>query len=146
AGGLDTNYEKAVALQDFFTSGQFEYSEEAPVEFGFDGSGARILGDFLEVKAGYCVHFSSAMAAMARSLGIPARVVVGFTPGAEVLDEADQLVEYQVTTRDLHAWPELYFVGVGWVQFEPTPGRGVVPDFSVPDVDDPATPDVDEST
>lgn len=144
-GTASSNFQKAMALQAYFTGGQFEYSEEAPVELGYDGSGAEILGEFLETKAGYCVHFASAMAAMARTLDIPSRVVVGFTPGSEVTNEAGQIVEYRVTTDDLHAWPELYFEGVGWVQFEPTPGRGITPDFSPPPVDDPATPDVDES-
>lgn len=144
-GTASSNFQKAMALQAYFTGGQFEYSEEAPVELGYDGSGAEILGEFLETKAGYCVHFASAMAAMARTLDIPSRVVVGFTPGSEVTNEAGQIVEYRVTTDDLHAWPELFFEGVGWVQFEPTPGRGIAPDFSPPPVDDPATPDVDES-
>jgi transglutaminase-like putative cysteine protease len=144
-GSLESNYEKAVALQAYFTGGQFEYSEEAPVAQGYDGSGAQILGEFLFTKSGYCVHFSSAMAAMARTLGIPSRVVVGFTPGSAVTDESGLVIEYRITTDDLHAWPELYFAGIGWVQFEPTPGRGIPPDFSVPPVDDPSTPDVDES-
>lgn len=142
-GDAATNYEKAVALQEYFRGGEFTYSEEAPVENGYDGSGASVLAAFLQAKSGYCVHFSSAMASMARSLGIPSRVVVGFTPG-----EANSLpsgTEYRVTTHNLHAWPELYFAGIGWVRFEPTPGRGVPPAFAPLAEDDPSTPDVDES-
>jgi hypothetical protein len=56
------------------------------------------------------------MAAMARALGIPAVVAVGYTPGKQQPDGS-----YQVTTHDAHAWPLLYFDGIGWVQFEPTP-------------------------
>lgn len=126
-----TPYERAVALQAFFRSGQFDYSEQAPVEQGYDGSGAEVLAEFLEVRSGYCVHFASAMAAMARSLGIPARVAVGFVPGTEFSDEG--VIRYRVSTHDLHAWPELFFEGVGWVRFEPTPGRGTVPAYSEPD-------------
>ena len=127
-----TPFERAVALQAYFRSGEFEYSEQAPVEQGYDGSGAEVLAEFLEAKSGYCVHFSSAMAAMARSLGIPARVAVGFVPGTEFSDEG--VIRYRVSTHDLHAWPELYFDGVGWVRFEPTPGRGSTPAYTEPEL------------
>lgn len=143
AGDRPSAYEQALALQSFFRSGDFVYSEQAPVDDGYDGSGAEVLGEFLEARSGYCVHFSSAMAAMARTLGIPARVVVGFTPGSSVLTEDGR--QYRVTTHNLHAWPELFFTGIGWVRFEPTPGRGVPPSFAPLDEDDPSTPDVDES-
>jgi transglutaminase-like putative cysteine protease len=144
-GGAATNYERALALQDYFRGGLFEYSEDAPVEDGYDGSGASVLGRFLEEKSGYCVHFASAMSAMARTLGIPARVAVGFTPGQATPITGTPLYQYDVTTFDFHAWPELYFAEIGWVRFEPTPGRGAVPAFAPLSVDDPATPDVDES-
>jgi transglutaminase-like putative cysteine protease len=144
-GNAATNYDKAIALQGYFTGGLFTYSEDAPVKQGYDGSGASVLAAFLTAKSGYCVHFSSAMASMARTLGIPARVAVGFTPGSAVKTEGSELPEYRVTTHDLHAWPELYFSGVGWVRFEPTPGRGVAPAFAPLSIDDPATPNVDES-
>jgi len=142
-GTAATNYEKALALQNYFRGRDFTYSEVAPVDQDYDGSGASVLAQFLEVKAGYCVHFSSAMAAMARTLGIPARVAVGFTPGDAV--QTGDVAEYRVTTYDFHAWPELYFAGIGWVRFEPTPGRGVLPEFAPLTADDPNTPDVDES-
>jgi transglutaminase-like putative cysteine protease len=140
-----TDYEAAIALQNYFGGGEFAYSEETPVKEDYDGSGAAALKDFLEVKAGYCVHFSSAMAAMARTLGIPARVAVGFTPGSQAIDPDTQQTVYTVTTYNLHAWPELYFSGVGWVRFEPTPGRGDLPAFAPLSQDDPSTPEVDES-
>lgn len=140
-----TNYERALALQEFFREGDFTYSEETPVEEGYDGTGTEVIARFLEVRAGYCVHFASAMAVMARTLDIPSRVAVGFQPGDpyRVSGEA----RFQVSTHDLHAWPELYFPGVGWTRFEPTVSRGEVPEYATPaPVDDPATPDVDEST
>ncbi|MGK2939656.1 MAG: transglutaminaseTgpA domain-containing protein [Solirubrobacteraceae bacterium] len=143
AGDAANRYEAALALQAYFRDGDFTYSELAPVERGFDGGGAEVLAEFLEVKAGYCVHFSSAMATMARTLGIPARIAVGFTGGTPVLQEG--VTVFRVTTHDFHAWPELYFEGVGWVRFEPTPGRGELPAFAAAVEDDPATPDVDES-
>lgn len=139
AGQYTTTYERAMALQDYFTSGDFTYSEDAPVDGGFDGTGVDIVAEFLNQKTGYCVHFASAMAIMARTLGIPSRVAVGFQPGES--QTAAGITSYTVTSHDLHAWPELYFDGVGWLRFEPTPGRGELPDYSTPAVvDDPTTP------
>lgn len=157
-GAAASNYDKAIALQAYFRGSEFTYSEDAPVEQDFDGSGAAVLGVFLEVKSGYCVQFSSAMAVMARTLGIPARLAVGFTPGqadlagpAQGVPVESQPVEvpgetvYRVTTNNLHSWPELYFAGIGWIRFEPTPGRGFEPAFAPLSQDDLSTPNVDES-
>ncbi|MFE4198218.1 DUF3488 and DUF4129 domain-containing transglutaminase family protein [Paenarthrobacter sp. NPDC056912] len=129
------NYAKALAIQKYLRSGEFSYSLQAPVQNGYDGNGLSVLADFLAVKSGYCVHFSSAMAVMARAEGIPSRVAVGYAPG-RLTGESVALVgqgsfpEYEVDARDAHAWPELYFEGLGWVPFEPTPSRGVVPDYA----------------
>ena len=130
AGSAATEYDKALALQNFFTSGAFEYSTTAPVAQGYDGTGADVVAEFLRRKAGYCVHFSSAMAIMARVLGIPSRVAVGFQPGSPSVVNGKTV--FTVSTHDLHAWPELYFTGIGWLRFEPTPGRGALPTYSVP--------------
>ena len=143
-GAAATDYEKALALQDWFRGGEFKYSEDAPVREGFDGSGLDVLAPFLAAKTGYCVHFASAMAVMSRTLGIPSRVVVGFLPG-EPSDQGRGETVYEVSSRDLHAWPELFFAGVGWVRFEPTPGRGTEPNYRAAPVDNPDTPGVDES-
>ncbi|MET7691583.1 DUF3488 and transglutaminase-like domain-containing protein [Streptomyces sp. NPDC005483] len=117
-------YEQAVDLQDYFAvNGGFEYDTQVEV-----GDGPNAIANFLRDKQGFCVHFSFAMAAMARSLGIPARVAVGFAPGTP---QADGSVS--VGLKDAHAWPELYFEGVGWTRFEPTPTRGTVPSYTVPD-------------
>jgi hypothetical protein len=131
-----TNYDRAEALQRYLRSAAFEYSETAPVDEGYDGTGSGVIGIFLEVRSGYCIHYASAMALMARTLGIPARLAVGFLPGAETReadDESDEdaaaSTEFTVTSRELHAWPELYFDGIGWVAFEPTSSRGAQPDF-----------------
>ena len=124
-------YDQALALQRFFTGGDFVYSEDAPVDLGYDGTGADIVAVFLEARAGYCVHYAAAMTLMARTLGIPARIAVGFLPGSR---DPDVPSEYIVSTDDLHAWPELHFDGVGWVRFEPTPSRGAVPAYAADDV------------
>jgi transglutaminase-like putative cysteine protease len=138
-GNAATDFDKAVALQNWFRGGTFTYSEKAPVKEGFDGSGLDVLVPFLKAKTGYCVHFASAMAVMARTLGIPSRVVVGFLPGAALSDPPTANTVYAVSSRDLHAWPELYFQGVGWIRFEPTPGRGVVPTYQAASVDNAGT-------
>jgi len=142
-GTAPTNYEKALLLQSYFHDGEFEYSETAPVENGYDGTGAGVIARFLSNKAGYCIHFASAMAVMARVLGIPARISVGFLPGTQVAD-IDGRSTFQVDSHDLHAWPELYFEGVGWTRFEPTVSRGDLPsyaDLSTPDVPTPSASD-----
>ncbi|MFJ7177734.1 DUF3488 and DUF4129 domain-containing transglutaminase family protein [Streptomyces massasporeus] len=131
-GGAADPYDQAVKLQDFFAvTGGFEYDTQVQV-----GSGSQAIARFLKDKQGFCVHFSFAMAAMARSLGIPARVAVGFAPGSP---QADGSVS--VGLRDAHAWPELYFEGVGWTRFEPTPNRGSIPSYTLPDNPDSSAPD-----
>ncbi|MFC7406643.1 DUF3488 and transglutaminase-like domain-containing protein [Georgenia alba] len=71
---------------------------------------------FLTTKVGYCTHYATAMVMMARAAGIPARLALGFLPGAEQDDGS-----YVVVAADAHAWPELYISGLGWTRFEPTP-------------------------
>ncbi|KDN75113.1 transglutaminase [Streptomyces olindensis] len=130
--GAANAYDQAVKLQDYFAvTGGFEYDTQVQV-----GSGSQAIARFLTDKQGFCVHFSFAMAAMARSLGIPARVAVGFAPGSP---QADGTVS--VGLRDAHAWPELYFEGVGWTRFEPTPNRGSMPSYTLPDTPGSSVPD-----
>lgn len=126
---------KAMAIQNYLRSEEFTYSLEAPVEGGYDGNGMGVIERFLDVKAGYCVHFAGTMAVMARLVGIPSRIAVGYAPGTPTGNTVqgplgEELTEFAVDSRDAHAWPELYFRDVGWVKFEPTPGRGAVPDYA----------------
>ncbi|WP_081882149.1 DUF3488 and transglutaminase-like domain-containing protein [Cryobacterium sp. MLB-32] len=130
--GTASAYDAAVAIQDYLNGSGFAYDTEAPVDEGYDGGGVDVVGVFLEKKRGYCVHFASAMAAMSRSLGIPSRISLGYLPGVKSQDLEQGLGQYLVDSHDLHAWPELYFLGVGWVPFEPTPGRGTVPNYEAP--------------
>jgi transglutaminase-like putative cysteine protease len=131
--GATSHYEQAVKLQDYFAlTGGFQYSTQVQV-----GTGPQAIARFLKEKEGFCVHFSFAMATMARTLGIPARVAVGFAPGTP---QADGSVA--VGLKDAHAWPELYFEGVGWTRFEPTPNRGVTPSYTQPDSPGSSLPDV----
>ncbi len=120
-----TEYDKAVALQEWFRSdGGFTYDTDVVSPRNVDAVSA-----FLTSKHGYCVQFSSAMAVMARLLGIPARIGVGFLPGTKLSDGRNS-----ISLNDAHAWPELYFEGIGWVRFEPTPQvrSGAAPAYSEP--------------
>ncbi|MFE7562685.1 DUF3488 and transglutaminase-like domain-containing protein [Kitasatospora sp. NPDC057500] len=123
-----TPYDKMNALRDWFTGPDFTYDATTRTDSGGDA-----MADFLARRRGFCVHFASTMAVMARYLDVPSRVALGFTPGN---NKGSNL--YSVTDEMYHAWPELYFEGYGWLRFEPTPNRGVQPDYSDP-VSAPAT-------
>jgi len=114
--GATTDHQRALMLQNYFLDpNRFTYDLDVALH-----ENVADVEDFLFVtRRGYCEQFASTFAAMARSLGIPARVAVGFTWGD--WDEARQ--EYVVRGRNAHAWPEVYFAGAGWVAFDPTPGR-----------------------
>ncbi|WP_193614883.1 transglutaminaseTgpA domain-containing protein, partial [Nocardioides lijunqiniae] len=135
-----TTFEKAQALQRWFReAGGFEYDLEAADE-GSSGDDLAAFLDPEEGRVGYCEQFAAAMATMARVLDIPARVALGFL---EPEDLGDGVFEY--SAHDLHAWPELFFPGAGWVRFEPTPPdrADAAPDYTtenVPDVQDPSVP------
>lgn len=109
-------YQQALALQGYFRGGDFVYDQTIPPGHGDDA----IERFLFETKRGYCEQFAGTFAAMARAVGLPARVAVGFTPG-EAVDEG----RYVVRGLNAHAWPEVYLHGAGWVAFEPTPGRGM---------------------
>jgi TgpA N-terminal domain/Transglutaminase-like superfamily/Domain of unknown function (DUF4129) len=111
AAGLTNAYDKALALRDFFRDGSFVY--DVNVDARDDQSA---IAEFLSSRRGFCVQFASAYATMARAVGIPARVAVGFTPGTP------KNGVYEVTNFDAHAWPEVWLAGVGWTHaFDPTP-------------------------
>ncbi|MEO6825773.1 MAG: DUF3488 and transglutaminase-like domain-containing protein [Microbacteriaceae bacterium] len=141
----DDHFQQAVALQAYFRSALFQYSLDAPVRDGYDGDSADVIATFLKVRRGYCVHFAAAMALMARSLGIPARIAVGYLPGSTTGSSPPAEADYTVSSDDLHSWPELYFPGAGWIPFEPTASRGVLPDYTLTDVTT-APADVTEQT
>lgn len=130
AGDAGNDYDTLVALQRWFRGTSFEYSLSAPVADGFDGSGLEAVTDFLEERSGYCVHFASAFTIMARSLEMPARIVVGYLPGAASDERVDDQTVHTVVSSQLHAWPEVHFEGIGWVPFEPTNSLGVPTGFA----------------
>jgi len=122
--GATTDYDRLIALQSWFRGASFTYSLQAPVAEGFDGTGVEAIAQFLEVREGYCVHYAAAFALMARTLDMPSRIVVGFLPGDYTGESIDGEPVAEVTTSQLHAWPEVHFAGIGWVGFEPTKSLG----------------------
>lgn len=110
--GAVTPYGKAQALQHFFADGDFTYDLTVDPT---DSSEA--IGAFLRIKRGFCQQFAAAFAALARAAGLPSRVVVGFTPG----DVDARSGDYVVRGKHAHAWAEVWFAGLGWRTFEPTP-------------------------
>jgi transglutaminase-like putative cysteine protease len=128
--GRTSAYGRMVALQQWFRQpGNFTYSLAAP-----QSTGATALIAFLtRTRRGYCQQFAFGMAVLARLLGIPSRVVVGYTQGTPQRNGT-----WLVRTSDAHAWPEMYFPGAGWLRFEPTPSSGggqataSVPAYSTP--------------
>ncbi len=115
----ETPGEKLIAIQQRLRG--FEYKLPTPEEIaagqGRDAS-ADYLTEFLTtIRAGYCQQFATAFALLARKLGYPSRVSVGFLAGEAAITGTD----FTVRGTDAHAWPEVYMEGYGWVPFEPTP-------------------------
>ncbi|MEA2457575.1 MAG: protein-glutamine gamma-glutamyltransferase [Thermoleophilaceae bacterium] len=110
AAGRPTTYDTVKSVESYLQRG-FQYSEHPPLR-------RYPLSSFLfDDRIGYCQQFSGAMALMLRMDGIPARVAAGFTPGA--YDHVAK--EYRVRDLDAHSWVEVWFTGIGWVPFDPTP-------------------------
>jgi len=108
----DSPYEKAVRIERWLES-EKSYSLSATHE------GGTVADQFVfEMERGYCEYFATAMVAMLRSEGIPARYVVGYSTGQAVGDD-----EYVVRAMNAHAWVEVYVPERGWVRFDPTPAR-----------------------
>jgi protein-glutamine gamma-glutamyltransferase len=107
--GAPSTYDAVKAIEMHLQS-SYDYVEEVRVA----GMPLRVF--LFQSRAGYCEQFSGAMALMLRMLGIPARVAAGFSPGRP--DGPDR---YVVRDREAHSWVEVYFTGIGWVPFDPTP-------------------------
>lgn len=118
ASGHDEQIAAMRWLVDYFTdpANGFVYTLDAP-----DGDGRNnleVVDDFLERRSGYCSHYASALAVLGRALGVPTRMVLGYSASG-VQAEADST--YEVTADQLHAWVEAYIDDVGWVPFDVTP-------------------------
>jgi len=109
--GNENAYDKATAIEGFLRG--IEYSTEIPAPpYGSDGVDHFLFG----AKSGYCDYYASAMVVMLRSVGVPARVATGYSSG----DYDAENDVYVVRELHAHTWPEVFFPGYGWVEFEPT--------------------------
>ena len=117
AGGKTTAYDKAETLESWLRT-TYRYStvvKAAP-------PGRDPIDWFLfDLKEDFCEYFASAMVVMLRELGVPARLVEGYTTG----DFDPTIGKYVVHEQNAHAWTEVYFTGYGWIEFEPTPSQPV---------------------
>ncbi|MEN8237580.1 MAG: transglutaminaseTgpA domain-containing protein, partial [Actinomycetota bacterium] len=118
---LATNYERALALEQYFRfSGDFTYSIDVPPEHT-----TASVEDWLTdetnpyIRTGYCEQFATSMALMARTLDIPSRVVLGFTPGEPINDTTVVVLD-----KNAHSWVEIWVPELGWMAFDPTPRAG----------------------
>lgn len=108
-----TPYDRARAIETYLRS--LPYSLDVPLP----PSGQDVVDYFLfDLQKGYCDYYATAMVVLARAAGIPARLAVGYATGSYDRVRA----EYVVTEASAHAWPEIYFPGYGWIEFEPTAG------------------------
>jgi transglutaminase-like putative cysteine protease len=110
------SYDKAIAIQRYLNGLKYNIEAKSPSRLGDETS------VFLfEQKEGVCTDFATAMVVMLRSVGIPARLATGYVTG-EHNEDTDAFI---IRGRNYHAWPEVYFPGYGWIEFEPTPGSNI---------------------
>jgi transglutaminase-like putative cysteine protease len=115
AEGNETPYDIAVTITDYLRN-EIEYINQLPIPPADTEPLDWLL---FEQKQGFCNYYATAEVIMLRSLGIPARLAVGYVDG-EVENLGGSKMRFTVHQRDAHAWPEVYFPGIGWVEFEPT--------------------------
>jgi transglutaminase-like putative cysteine protease len=121
--GQTTEFGKVNALATWLSGSQFTYSLAARQLT----SASSLLTFLTKGKSGFCVQYAYAMTVLTRELGIPARLVIGYTGGTRQKDGS-----YVVKTTDAHAWTEVFFPTLGWIRFEPTPagqGTASAPDY-----------------
>lgn len=123
----DNRYDKVMAVDQFLNGSAFEYATK---NIASPREGQDYVGQFLfTTKRGYCDNFSSSMAVMLRTIGIPTRWVKGFRPGELQKTLENGFSKYKVTNAQAHSWVEVYFTNVGWVPFEPTKGAVSMANF-----------------
>ncbi|MCG7407905.1 transglutaminase domain-containing protein [Paenibacillus sp. ACRRX] len=131
--GATNDYDRAKFIESYLRT-EFKYTNKPDIR-------KKVSEDFVEsflfeIEEGYCDYFSSTMAVMLRSVGIPTRWVKGYAPGTRDLMIDNRMPEamlermsdpneggtFRVTNADAHSWVEVYLGEYGWVAFEPTPG------------------------
>ncbi|WP_042454727.1 transglutaminase TgpA family protein [Neobacillus dielmonensis] len=125
-------FDKAKAVEEYFGKSEYIYDQK---NVALPKGNTDYVDQFLfETKTGYCDNFSSSMAVMLRTIGIPTRWVKGFTGGDFIAYSQGEtsMQLYQVSNNNAHSWVEVYLPGQGWVQFEPTKGfsNGISIDYS----------------
>lgn len=131
-----TPYDRATAIESHLR--RFPYALDVPPP-PFDQDVADYF--LFDLQEGYCDYYATSMVVLARATGVPARMVSGYASGR--YDE--ERMRYVVTEADAHSWAEVYFPGIGWVEFEPTASRAEIErggDFGleVPEVEEPLEP------
>lgn len=111
-GPFDNPYDKAVAVTSYLRN-NIRYSDTVPVPPADQDPVDWVLFD---LQQGFCNYYATSEVILLRSVGIPARWAVGYAEGT--FDQGTET--YQVRQRDAHSWPEVYFPGIGWTEFEPT--------------------------
>ena len=115
--GWDNPYDIAVAVTQYLRQ-NIEYTETIPA---LPARQEAIDWFLFDLRQGFCNYYATAEVVLLRSLGVPARWAVGYARGERLENGA-----YFVRQRDAHAWPEVYFPGLGWIEFEPTASQPVL--------------------
>jgi transglutaminase-like putative cysteine protease len=112
--GAASMYDKGVALESYLRT-HYTYTTQIELPPAAEGVSWFL---FDSSYRGYCTYFATAMAILARSIGIPARLVTGYAPGMYDPEQDQQVIR----GTDAHSWTQVYFADYGWINFEPTPG------------------------
>ncbi len=135
-----TSYDKAIAIEAYLRTYKYELNLPAPPE-------NREISDYFlfELQKGYCDYYATTMVVLARAVGLPARIAIGYTHG--YYDTANQ--QYIVAEDNAHSWVEIYFAEIGWIPFEPTAAQAAIerpgiPANSPPEMDSPLGLDAQE--
>ncbi len=123
-------YDKAKAIENYFDRDEYRYTQK---NVAFPGQNVDYVDQFLfDTKTGYCNNFSTSMAVMLRTLGVPTRWVKGFTGGNFINNSKEDSSKqiYEVTVNNAHSWVEVFLPNQGWVAFEPTKGFSNEPNIN----------------
>jgi len=140
----DTIYDQVIAIQSYLKdSGNFRYSK---TDASFTPEGRDYVDYFLfDTQVGYCDNFSTSMVVLLRSIGVPSRWVKGYTQGNRTELEDETFNQYTVLSSHAHSWVEVFFPGIGWLPFDPTPSYAYPYEPDVVDASNDPTPELEEN-
>ena len=142
--GYDFKVKYCAAVMDYLNSGRYKYSLTAD---NFSGGADPIYNFLYNTREGHCAMYATSMCLALRYFGIPARYVTGFTMGGNDCEQTeDGHYKYTVTDKELHAWVEVYYEGLGWVSYDPTPGSLRVDNTPTPITQITTAPEPEETT